>query len=47
VLIGLAPSGHEATVFGDVIGLIKYKDGTSENINQKLLKEDGKWKLSE
>jgi hypothetical protein len=29
----------------NVIGTIKYKDGTSENINQKLVKEDGDWKL--
>jgi hypothetical protein len=29
----------------DVLGTIKYKDGTSENINQKLVKENGDWKL--
>jgi hypothetical protein len=29
----------------DVSGTIKYSDGTSENFNQKLLKEDGDWKL--
>jgi hypothetical protein len=29
----------------DVIGTIKYKDGTTEKINQKLVKEDGDWKL--
>lgn len=29
----------------DVTGTIKYKDGTSENIKQKLVKEDGDWKL--
>jgi hypothetical protein len=29
----------------DVVGTIKYKDGTSENINQKLVKENGDWKL--
>jgi hypothetical protein len=29
----------------DVIGTIKYKDGTVENINQKLAKENGDWKL--
>jgi hypothetical protein len=29
----------------DVAGTVKYKDGTSENISQKLVKEEGDWKL--
>jgi hypothetical protein len=29
----------------DVAGVIKYKDGTGENFNQKLFKEKGDWKF--
>jgi hypothetical protein len=29
----------------DVLGTIKYKDGTIENLTEKLVKENGDWKL--